>query len=60
GMVKLRLLKSLTQTADRHAIATELAARTSSTLVHVVGSIVILAKKPGREHSAFAKRRVSR
>lgn len=59
GLIKIKLLKAASVNQATHASADQLAMETSSTVVHVVGSIVILAKKPGREHSAFAKRRVS-
>ena len=51
GSVKLKLLKAVTETADRHAVAETLAS---------VGGIVLLAKKPGREHPVVANHRGSR
>lgn len=60
GLIKIKLLKVLTAEGDRRRIAEDLAARTDALLVHVVGSMVTLAKKPDREHPVVANRRGSR
>lgn len=59
-LVKIKLLRAATEAQDRHALAATLAASADAELVHFVGSIVILAKKPGREHPVPAKHRGSR
>ena len=59
-IIKIKLLKVLTADGDRRKIAEDLAARADVLLVHVVGSMVTLAKKPDREHRVVANRPGSR
>jgi len=44
-LVKIRLLKSATEEADRHAVAEDLAARAGAQLVEVRGNTVVLYRR---------------
>ena len=54
-LIKVKLLKALVDTVDRKEFAKELAEKTGSTLVQIVGSVAILYRKSSKEFNKRQK-----